>query len=322
MMEALPKGANFVRSKMLWEIGLHIAGNPLTPYGGNRDMCITVGSGGSDKFTPWLRLGTGSAIMAEDVVRGNLEMAFVNPSAMLTQAYRGVGIFKEKLPVRVVAVYPSWDRFVITINPKFGISSLKDIKEKRPKLRISVREDPTHSTHVLIDQLLSPHGFSLKDVESWGGKLVLCGGPLDKRRLDPLAKGEIDAIFDEGIKTWLPQAFAAGHVPLDLTDAEFAHVTALGWRKKILPKAKFPALDRDHTCIDFGGWPIYTRASLDEKTVYDACAAIAARDSEIPWEQGAYQGLTQLGADTEETPLDVPLHPGAERYFREHANKK
>ena len=37
-MEALPKGANFVRAKTLWEIGLHIAGNPATPYGGNRDM--------------------------------------------------------------------------------------------------------------------------------------------------------------------------------------------------------------------------------------------------------------------------------------------
>ena len=27
-MEPLPKGANFVRGKTLWEIGLHIAGNP------------------------------------------------------------------------------------------------------------------------------------------------------------------------------------------------------------------------------------------------------------------------------------------------------
>ena len=44
-MELLPKGANFVRAKTLWEIGLHIAGNPATPYGGNRDMVITIGRG-------------------------------------------------------------------------------------------------------------------------------------------------------------------------------------------------------------------------------------------------------------------------------------
>ena len=43
-MEPLPKGANFIRAKFLWEIGLHIAGNPATPYYGNRDICISVGS--------------------------------------------------------------------------------------------------------------------------------------------------------------------------------------------------------------------------------------------------------------------------------------
>ena len=37
-MEPLPKGANFQRAKLLWEIGLHIAGNPDTPYYGNRDV--------------------------------------------------------------------------------------------------------------------------------------------------------------------------------------------------------------------------------------------------------------------------------------------
>src|SRR5689334_4303044 len=99
-MEPLPKGANFVRAKTLWEIGLHIAGNPATPYGGNRDMVITVGSGSGESFRPWLRMASGSAILAEEVVRGDgVECAFVNPSALLTQAYRGVGLFSAPLPV-------------------------------------------------------------------------------------------------------------------------------------------------------------------------------------------------------------------------------
>src|SRR3990172_8876285 len=49
-MEPLPRGANFVRAKMLWEIGLDVAGDLAIPYGGNRDMCITVGSGGQADF--------------------------------------------------------------------------------------------------------------------------------------------------------------------------------------------------------------------------------------------------------------------------------
>src|SRR6202795_3300915 len=212
-MEQLPKGANFVRAKTLWEIGLHIAGNPATPYGGNRDMVITVGSGSGEEFRPWLRLASGSAILAEEVAKGGLEAAFVNPSALLTQAYRGVGLFRTALPVRIIASYPSWDRFVFMVHPRTGIRSLEDIKAKQYPLRVSVREDPTHSTLVLIEQAFALHGFKLQDIEAWGGRIITCGGPSDVRRLDPLARGEIDAVFDEGIKVWLNEALAAGPVP-------------------------------------------------------------------------------------------------------------
>ena len=69
-MEPLPKGANFIRAKTLWEIGLHLAGNPATPYGGNRDMVITIGSGSGATFRPWLRLATGSARASTDTSIG------------------------------------------------------------------------------------------------------------------------------------------------------------------------------------------------------------------------------------------------------------
>jgi len=319
-MEKLPKGANFVRSKTLWEIGLHIAGNPATPYGGNRDMVITVGSGSGPSFRPWLKLSTGSAILAEEVARGGgVDLAFVNPSALLTQAYRGVGLFSKPLPLRIVASYPSWDRMVFAVHPRAGIRSLADIKSKRYPLRISVREDPTHSTLVLIDQAFALHGFALKDVESWGGRLILCGGPSDKRRLEPMARGEIDAVFDEGIKVWLNEALAAGLVPIELTEDEFAAMGKLGWRRVTLPKARFPALAKDFDTLDFSGWPIYCNASLPDQTAYDICGALAAREAEIPFEQGTDGSALNMVRETDTTPMDVPRHPGAERWLREHA---
>ena len=88
-MERLPRGANFQRSLMLWQIGLHVAGDPNEPYYGNRDMCISVGSGSAENFRPWLRMSTGSPIIAHAVAEGDLEMSMVNPSAFLTQAYQG-----------------------------------------------------------------------------------------------------------------------------------------------------------------------------------------------------------------------------------------
>src|SRR5580692_4749673 len=284
-MEPLPKGANFVRAKTLWEIGLHIAGNPATPYGGNRDMVITVGSGSGEAFRPWLRLATGSAILAEEVAKGGVEAAFVNPSALLTQAYRGVGLFHTALPVRIIASYPSWDRFVFVVHPKTGIRSLKDIKAKRYPLKVSVREDPTHSTLVLIEQAFALHGFKLTDIEAWGGRLITCGGPSDVRRLQPMARGEIDAVFDEGIKVWLNEALAAGLEPIGFDASEYEQLGKLGWRRVTIPKLVFPGLPHDVDTIDFSGWPIYCNASLPDQTAYDICAAVAAREAEIPWEK-------------------------------------
>jgi len=317
-MEPLPKGANFVRGKTLWEIGLHIAGNPATPYGGNRDMVITVGSGSGERFRPWLRLATGSAILAEGVVAGDVEAAFVNPSALLTQAYRGVGLFRAPLPVRIIASYPSWDRFVFAVHPRAGIRSLRDIKDTKYPLRVSVREDPTHSTLVLIEQAFALHGFALKDIEAWGGRIVTCGGPSDIRRLDPLARGEIDAVFDEGIKVWLDEALAAGLQPVALEPAEFEAMGRLGWRRVVLPKARFPRLAHDVDTIDFSGWPLYASASLPDQVAYDVCAALAAREAEIPFEKGTDGTAMQMVTETDSTPMDVPLHPGAERWRREH----
>ena len=142
-MEPLPRGANFQRAKLLWEIGLHIAGDPKTPYFGPRDMCISVGSGSAENFKPKLRMSTGSPILAHAVCRGDLEMSMVNPSGFLTQAYRGTGLFPQPLPVRVLANYPSWDRYVHLIHPRTGLKSLAEIKEKKYPLRLSIREDAT-----------------------------------------------------------------------------------------------------------------------------------------------------------------------------------
>jgi TRAP-type uncharacterized transport system substrate-binding protein len=301
----------------MWEIGLHIAGDPATPYYGNRDMMIAVGSGSGDNYRPWLRMATGAPHLAHAVCRGELEMSMVNPSGFLTQAYRGTGLFPKSLPVRVLAIYPSWDRFVYVVHPRTGLKSLAEIKEKRYPLKLSIREDKAHSTRVLVDQTLAAYGFTLPDLESWGGSLQVNGGPGDKRRMDAIAAGAIDAIFDEGLVLWFEKALAAGFQPIPLDESVFAKLQAIGWRRVRIPARHYPHLEADHDCLDYGGWPLYTRASLPDEDAYKVCAAIAARKDEIFWED-SFTGIGQLGQDTPATPRDVPLHPGAERWYKEN----
>ena len=310
---------------MLWEIGLHIAGDPATPYTGNRDLCISVGSGSGASYQPWLRMSVGSPVLAHAVARGELEAAMVNPSALLTQAVRGKGLFDRPLPLVIVANYPSWDRFAVAVHPRTGLRSLADVAQKRFPLRLSTREDPTHSTRDLIAQLFAVYGFSLDDLQRWGGSLQLNGGPGDRRRLDALAAGSVDAVMDEGLALWLEPALAAGYRPLALEPGTFAQLAELGWRRVVMPAGTYRGLDADYACIDYSGWPLYARADLPDEVAYQIVDAIHAREREIVWEdfneRAPYAGIGPLGIETEATPRDVPLHPGSVRWFRAHGFK-
>jgi TRAP-type uncharacterized transport system substrate-binding protein len=262
-------------------------------------------------------MATGSPILAHAVAKGSLEMAFVNPSALLTQAYRGVGLFKAPLPLRVVGVWPTLDWFVFAVKRSLGFRTLADIKKARYPLQVSVKEDPTHSTRVLTEQVLGLYGFSLADIEAWGGRLHMSGSPSDRRRMEPMRAGTLDAVFDEALVIWFADALKCDLVPLEIEPEMFARIEALGWRRGVVPRSRYPGLAADHVCIDYSGWPLYANASLDADTVYKLCAGFAARADEIPWEE-SFTGVSQVWRDTGATPFDVPLHPGAERFLREN----
>ena len=104
--------------------------------------------------------------------------------------------------------------------------------------------------------------------------------------------------------------------PVTPDDFAMEQLNALGWRTVTMPAGCYPHLKADHTCLDYGGWPLYTRASLPDEDVYRVCAALQERQNEILWES-SFTGIDQLWKDTEATPLDVPLHPGAEKWCKE-----
>lgn len=303
---------------MLWEIALGMAGDPSIPYTGNRDISLVIGNGSGERFTPWLRMAPGSPILSHAVVRGEIDMAFVNPSALLTQAYRGTGLYSSPLPVRVISSYTSWDRFVVAVHRRLGLRSLAELATRKQALRYSIREDATHSTRVLIDQLLPMYSYSLAQAESDGASFQLNGPPGDPRRLAELEKGTLDIVFDEGIRGWLETALQHDMEALELEPEVFSQLEQIGWRRAVLPKERYALLDHDVDVVDYSGWPLYTRADLPDDVAYRVCQAIAERADEIPWEMDTYRGPRFLGQDGEGTPLDVPLHPGAERWYREH----
>jgi TRAP-type uncharacterized transport system substrate-binding protein len=267
-----------------------------------------------------LQLSSLSTIGAmADVAEGRLDMAIANPSAALTLASLGRGPFKQALPLRTIAVIPSRDQYVFAVKKEFGITRFEDIGTRRLPLRVLLRGVPDHFLHTMLDDIAEASGFAAKDIEGWGGELRKVGPhPLPgDEKFAAVARGEADAMFDEGAHGWVNAAAEAEMTILTLSDATMGKLEAMGYRRTVLGKNWYPALPHDVQTVDFSGWPIFVRENLSDERVTQICAALEARKDRIAWQQPGPLPLDRMVSDTPDAPMGVPLHRAAEHFWRE-----
>ena len=256
------------------------------------------------------------------VAQGTYSLAWVNPSALLTMAYRGTGPFKKRLPLRTLAVFPSFDVMGFAVRESTGITSLAQIKRERKALRLSTgfvaRSDlDSSATMFTVAAVLRAAGFSLAEMRRWGGKIHSVPRPSDPRRRAAIVDGSVDAVFDEGIKSWGQTAIDNGFRYLPIEGGVLKQLTALGYRPSKISNCGFRRLKSDVPTLDFSGWPMIVHADMPNDVAYALCEAIEQRKDAIPTDNFKRLNLRQLCGNDGEAPFDVPLHPGARRFYRE-----
>src|SRR6266567_8655938 len=80
--------------------------------------------------------GTGPAILVD---KKKCDFGFGNPVGLAAMAYLGRGFYKQKIPLRAIGVFPTWDRLIFAVRKETGIKSLEDIRAQKYPLRISTR---------------------------------------------------------------------------------------------------------------------------------------------------------------------------------------
>jgi TRAP-type uncharacterized transport system substrate-binding protein len=253
------------------------------------------------------------------VASGDASLAIVNPSAALTLAYRGHPSFDGPQPVRMLAVLPSFDQCVVVVHPHTNLTSVEDIARRRYPLRMRTRGTRDHSLGYMIHDVLAAAGFTLDDLRSWGGDVLFDG---DFPRADgpdfaAFLRGDVDAMFEEGLGDWLAPALDAGMVVLPLGAAAIERLQTMGYRPGLVERALYPQLPSDVPTIDFSGWAIFVHADLPDDLVRQLCAALDERKHLIPWQGDGPLPLERMCSDSPATPIDVPLHPAAAKFWRE-----
>lgn len=254
------------------------------------------------------------------VVSGEIDLAFINPSAMLAVAYKGGGAsFTTPQPVRTVAVLPSPDQCMFAVRAETGLTHIEDIGREKYPLKLRLRGVEYHCLHNMLDDLCAAAGFSLADIESWGGEVHKVGGLpwFGTPKFEALAQGEITAIFDEGVYRWAGEVTPAGITALKMAEDTAQKLEAMGYRRNTLLKADYPTLPGDILTLDFSGWPAFVREDADDDLVRRICAGLEARKHVIPWEGEGPLPLDQMCIDSPAAPLGAPLHPAAEKFWKE-----
>lgn len=256
------------------------------------------------------------------VIRGKLSVGWINPSVAATMAFKGKGLFSKRQPIRTIAVFPSYDVMAFAVHESTGITSLEQIKNERIPLKLStgsiakewLASSPTMFT---VSAVMKAAGFSFANLRQWGGKIQSVTRPSHPDRRAAIEKSTIDAVFDEGIKSWGQSAIDAGFRYLPVEGRILKNVMAIGYRPAVLPKSRFPALPADVPTLDFSGWPMVVHADMPNEVAYALCEAIDARKALMPTDNFKPLDMAQLCANDDEAPYDVPLHPGAKRFYQD-----
>ena len=258
------------------------------------------------------------------VSAGKYHMAFTTPAWYGRLAYDGHDMFDKPLPIRALAVFHHDDRLALAVRKETGLRKLSDIQARRYPLRISMpHPDTRHPTATVITDVFSAAGFGFADIETWGGALLRDRPANLNAARGPLVSRGFDAVFDEALMTrrWKRLTDRYDLTFLEIDDEILRRLEAKGWPRGTIRKGRFRGVTRDVPTVDMTGWMLLCREDMDEELAYHTIAAIDAQAASInAMFRSRYAPMTGPVdlATLAQTP--VPLHPGAERYYREHGH--
>jgi hypothetical protein len=247
------------------------------------------------------------------VQTGRVELGLVHAS-IARAAIEGSFPFEAPQPdVRAIMLVYGDAPFHFIVDRRAGVRTFEELRAKRVSLRIAVNTRGS-LMELATRTALEAYGIGYDDVREAGGAVLFY--PLNTS-FELMQRRALDAI---GVTVQVPstQTIAASRLldfemlSLSPKAIEFAN-QRLGTDAATIPREAYPFLDRDvHT---FAGRVILiTSSQVPEEDVYRVTQVLHARLAQLRRAHGSLKALTP---ETMPQVGGVPLHPGAERLYRE-----
>lgn len=270
-----------------------------------------------------IHTGRGMGDNVRALARGEVDVAVATPAQFVQMAREGRGNFTGgAVPqVRAIGSLPHADALLFAVPAALGITSMSQLREARPALRIALSRDDGESFMGLgATAHLRASGIEPEEIVAWGGELVPGEDP--RECLAHVEEGRADAVIQEAIMTpwWSGLAESRDLAFLGLApDAVLALEREYGLSTVELPAGYLRGMDAPVTAIDFAGWLVCVREDLDDD-IAELLAAIMLETSDVLERQYTHIPVRDSALAYPITPAKlaqtrVPLHPAAERCY-------
>ena len=273
---------------------------------GSRD-CDRGGSCGVPGLVAVAQSTRGSVDNVRQIRDGSLESGF-SQSDVAFWAHGGEEIFAEEGAVtglRAIAnLYPETIHLVVRFDS--GIKTLTDIKGKR--ISLDRKGSGTRVDALLVLQAFGLSEADIEDVPLGSGAAA-----------DALREGEIDGFFfvagtpAVAVQELTEEALVE-LVPIDGAGAQSLLNSYPFFTKQVLATGTYPGIGQLETVSVGAQWLV--AETVSEETVYQITRSLWHPSTRQLLDKGHPKGQL-IVIESALDGLGVPLHPGAERYYRE-----
>ena len=280
--------------------------NAISKPPGSRE-CGKGGSCGVDGLIASAVSSRGSVDNVNSIISGLRNSGFAQ-SDVAYWAYTGTGTMEGKEPakdLRTIAALFQEHIHLVALK-KSNINSVKDLKGKRVSL-----DEPGSGTYVDAKLILESNGLSTNDVKAEALK--------GKAATDALRNGKVDAIFvvagyPTGAIVELASAVDIKLVPIDGAGAKALTSKYGFFSESPIPSGTYEGVDAVNTVAVCAQW--FTSAKEDTDLIYKITKALWNKESRKLMDVGHAKGKT-ITPDSALSGVGVPLHPGAEKFYKE-----
>jgi TRAP transporter TAXI family solute receptor len=301
-------GVALAQAPTFFRIGTGGTAGTYYPIGG---LIANSISGAGDKGVPGLVASAvatnGSVANVNAIQAGSSESGF-SQSDVAYWAYTGTGLYEGKPKVedlRIIAtLYP--ETIHLVASKSSGIKSVADLKGKRVAL-----DEPGSGTLVDARIVLAAYGLTEKDIKPE----YLKPGPAGDRLRD----GALDAFFfvggyPTGAISELASSAGIALVPIAGPEVDKLLKDYQFFARDKVPAGTYKDVGETETISVNAQW--LTSAKQPDQLIYDIVKVLWNDASRATLDAGHAKGkLISLKNAT--AGLGVPLHPGAERFYKE-----